>query len=68
MTVGLPLMKNVFTSLAKSVLITLGLTATAATDGTIQKKIYVSNMTILIIPNEEIKDSVKHFKESDLSK
>ena len=38
---GLPLMKNVLKPLAKSVLIPLGLTATAsATDEVIQKKIF----------------------------
>ena len=43
MTVSLRLMKNIFTPLAKSVLIPLGLTdAATATDTTIQKKIYVS--------------------------
>ena len=39
MTVGLPLMKNALTALAKSVLISLGLTAGASTkDAVIQKK------------------------------
>ena len=39
MTVGLPLMKNVHTPLAKSVLIPLGLsTAMLATNAAIQKK------------------------------
>ena len=58
MTVSLRLMKNIFTPLAKSVLIPLGLTdAATATDTTIQKKIYGSRChsglalrkTILII-------------------
>ena len=49
-------MKNVFKSLAKSVLIPLGLTAAAsATDATIQNKIYGLVMTTLIISNEEMK-------------
>ena len=39
MTASLPLMKNVLTPLAKSVLISLGLTvAAAATDAPIQRK------------------------------
>ena len=39
MTVGLPLMKNALTALAKSVLISLGLTAATSTkDAVIQKK------------------------------
>ena len=42
---GLPLIKNVLRSLAKSVLIPLGLTAAAATDSAIQKKIFGSGMT-----------------------
>ena len=42
MTAGLPLMKNVLTPLAKSVLIPLGLKAVAsATDAAIQKKINI---------------------------
>ena len=39
MPAGLPLMKNILTSLAKSVLVPLGLTATASsTDPTVRKK------------------------------
>ena len=54
--VALPLMKNVFTLLAKSVLILLELAVEAlTTDRTIQKKIYGSGMTALIIPNKEMK-------------
>ena len=54
MKVGLPLMKNVLTSLAKCVLIPLGLMTTAsASDAAIQKNIYVSGMTALIISTEE---------------
>ena len=46
MTVGLPLMKNAFTPLTKSILIPLGLTAAAtATDAAIQKKIFASGKT-----------------------
>ena len=49
-------MKNVLKPLAKSVLIPLGVTAAAAastTDATIQKKIFGSGVTTLIISNEE---------------
>ena len=43
MTTGLPLKKNVLTSLAKIILIPLGLTAaTSATNAAIQKKIFES--------------------------
>ena len=46
MTVGLPLMKNAFIPLTKSILIPLGLTAAAtATDAAIQKKIFASGKT-----------------------
>ena len=37
---GLPLMKNVLKPLAKSILIPLGLTAAAATDAAIHKKMF----------------------------
>ena len=60
MTAGLPLMKNVLIPLAKSILIPLGLTAAASvTDATIQKKIYGSGTTSLIISNEEIEHILK---------
>ena len=58
MTAGLPLMKNVLASLAKSVLISLGLT-----DATIQKKKkkkkLKSGTTTLIILNEEMVNIMK---------
>ena len=67
---GLPLKKNALKPLAKSVLIPLGLTAVAsATDAAIQKKIFGSGMTTLIISNEEMNDIVKivkSLKESGL--
>ena len=62
---GLPLMKNVIKPLAKSVLITLGLTAAAlaTADAGIHKKILGSrNMTTLIISNDEIHDIIKTVK------
>ena len=70
---GLPLIKNVIKPLAKSVLIPLGLTAAASeADAGIHKKILGSghhflssashNNTILIIPNDEMKDIIKIVK------
>ena len=54
MKVGLPLMKSVLTSSAKSFLIPLGLAAAvSAIDATIKKKIDGSSMTTLIISNEK---------------
>ena len=70
MRVGLPLMKNVLTPLPQIVLLALGVIAAAsATDAAIQKKIYRSGMTTLIISKKEIKDIqkiVKHLKKSGL--
>ena len=68
---GLTLISNVIKPLAKSVLITLGLTAAAsAADVGMHKKIIGSgNMTTLIISNDEIEDfikTVKSFKDSSL--
>ena len=61
---GLPLIKNVIKPLAKSVLIPLGLTATAsAADAGIHKKILGSgNNKTLIISNNEIEDIIKIVK------
>ena len=57
---GLPLIKNVIKPLAKSVLIPLGLNAAASTaDAGIQKKIYGSGTTTLVISNEEMNDIIK---------
>ena len=58
---GLPLIKNLIKSLAKSVLIPLGLIAAASiADAGIHKKILGSgNMTTLIISNDEIEDIIK---------
>ena len=70
MPAGLPLMKNVLTSLAKSVLVPLGLTATAAaTDPTVRKKIYGSGTTTLVLSNEDFNDIrkiIKSYEESGL--
>lgn len=63
-------MKNVLTSLAKSVLLPLGLTAVAsARDKPIQKNFFGSGMTTLIISNDELKDIleiVTHLEELGL--
>ena len=57
---GLPLIKNVFKPLAKSVLIPLRLTAAAsAADAGIHKKILGFGNTTLIISNEEMNDIIK---------
>ena len=66
---GLPLIKNIIKSLAKSVLIPLGLTAAASVaDAGIHQKILGSgnnndnNNTTLIISNNEIEDIIKIVK------
>ena len=56
-------MENLLKLLAKSVLIPLGLTAAAsATDAAIQKKVFGSVMTILIVSNEEMNDIMNPLK------
>ena len=76
MTVGLLLIKNVLTLLAKSVLISLGLlSGMSAADAAIQKKIYgsdrpsdlASRTTPLIISNEETEKIMKIVKSLELS-
>ena len=61
---GLPMIKNVLTPLAKSVLILLGLTAAAsAADAGIYRKILGSgNNTTLIISNKDMDDLIKIVK------
>ena len=78
MTPGLPLIKTELTSLAKSVLIPLALSAgMSAADAAIRKKLYGSDCpsdlallkTALIISNEELEDKkkiVKSLQESGL--
>ena len=56
---GLSLIGNVLTPLAKSVLIPLEVTAAAATDAAILKKMFGSGVTTLIISNEEMNDIMK---------
>ena len=59
----LPLMKNVIKLLAKSVLISLGLTAaTSAADAGKHKKTLDSVKTMLIISNDEMEDIMKTVK------
>ena len=64
------LMINLLKPLAKSVLIPLGLTAAKpTTDAAIQKKIFGTGMTTLIISNEEmnyIMKIIKSLEESSL--
>ena len=63
MTASLPLIKNVLTQLAKHVLFPLELSAgMSAADAAIQKKIYGSGTTALIIANEEMEDIMKVVK------
>ena len=60
---GLPLIKNVITPLAKSVLVPLGLTAaTSAADAGIHKKILGSRSTTLIVSNQDMEDLIKMVK------
>ena len=69
---GLPLIGNVLKPSAKSVVISLGLTAAVSTtDTAIHKKMFGSGITTLIYSNEEINDIikvVKSLKESVLLK
>ena len=56
-------MKNVLKLLAKNLLMLLGLTAAAsATDTGIQNKMIESDMTMLLISNEELNDIIKIVK------
>ena len=59
----LPLTKDVLEASAKTVLFSLGLAAAAsATDDAIQKNVFESGMTTLIISNKEINDIRKIVK------
>ena len=70
MRTGLSSMKNVLASIAKNVQLSLGKTAAAsAKDVAIQKQIYRSGITALIISNKEMKyitKIVKSLEESGL--
>ena len=64
----MPLIRNVLKPLAKSVLIPLGLTASAsAIDAAIHKKIFGSGNTKLINSNEEMNDIMKIIKSLEES-
>ena len=66
--IGFPLIGNVLKALAKSVLISLGLTAaSSATDAAIHKKIFGSGITTLMISNEEMNDIMKIVKSLEES-
>ena len=61
-------MKTVLKPLAKSVLISLGLTAAASsTDAAIHKKMFGSRNTTLIVSNEETNDIMKIVKSLEES-
>ena len=63
MAAGLSLIKSALTPLDKSVLIPLGLSeGMSAADVVVQKKIYGSGITALIISNEEMEDIMKIVK------
>ena len=62
----MPLIKNELKPLAKSDLITLGLTAASATDTAFQKNILGLGITTLIISNEEM-DIMKTIKSLEKS-
>ena len=65
---GLPLVGNVLKPLSNSVLIPLGLTgAGSATDVAIDKKMFGSGTTTLIISNEETNDIMKIVKSLEES-
>ena len=60
---GLPLIGNILKPLAKSILISLGLTAAVSATGTaIHKKMLIIHKKTLIISNEEINDIMKIVK------
>ena len=59
MVVGLPLMKNVLTPLAKSIFVPFGLTiAASAMDAAIQKKRFGSWTSALLFSNEDVNDII----------
>ena len=63
---GFPLTKHVLKPLAKSVLIPSGLPAAVSpTDTSIEKKIFGSGMTTLVISNEDIDDIMKIVESFD---
>ena len=63
MVVGLPMMKNVLTPLAKSILVPLvSMAGMSAIDAAIQKNSFGSAMTALIISSNKIHDMMKTVK------
>ena len=69
MTTGLPLMKSVLTPSAKVFMLPLRLLAgMSAEDAAIQKKIYGSGSTVLIVSNEEMEDIMKIVKSPEQSR
>ena len=58
----MPFIGNVLRPLAKSVLVFLKLTA-AATDAAIQKKIFGSGTTTLVLSDEDLNDIIKIVKK-----
>ena len=63
MKVGLALVKNVLTSLAKSVLRPLGLTiAASGTDGAIKKIFFGPGMATMTVSKERVNDMMKIVK------
>ena len=63
MTTGLPLTTSVLTPSAKVFLLPLGLLAgMSAEDAAIQKKIYGSGSTVLIVSNEEMENIMRIVK------
>ena len=59
-------MKNVLNPFAKSLVMPLGLTAAAsATNAAIKKDIFGSDITVMIMSNEEMNDIMKMIKSLD---
>ena len=66
LTTALPLIKNVLTALAESVLVPLGLMDTSSVTGTaIEKKDFGSGMTTLIFSNGDLNDIMKTIKSHE---
>ena len=64
----MPLTKNILKPLAKSVLISVGLTeTTSTTDPAMHKKMFRSGMRTLITSNEEMNDIMKILKSPEES-
>ena len=63
----MPWIRNVLKPLANSILMLLGLTAVAATDAAIHKKMFGSSITTLMISIEETNDIMKIVKSLEES-